>query len=105
MKATRSGEHGLWMLLLCLAASIVGGAGFVMLRMDAGSRVQGGRYYVAIGALVLLAVLDKQIERVVVRRAPLYFGVSPPERRYAAVSLVLWLLSAVVLVALAVLLP
>ena len=90
-------ERRLWWLLGFLALATVAGALYIMLKMDPGSRSQGGRFYVAIAALVLIAVMDKQIERLVRRRAPVQLGVTGPERRYAGISLLLWGMSAAVL--------
>ena len=78
---------------------------FLMLQMGGSSRSQGGRFYVAVGALVVFAVVDSQIKRFVHRFAPFTIGTSEPERRYALVSLVLGLLTAVTLLAAAWLLP
>lgn len=93
----RTREPGLWALLSFVTGAIVTGAFFVMFAMDEGSRAQGGRYYVAIGALVILGVLDTQIERFAIRLAPRRPWTTPPERRYAGISLLLWLAAAVVL--------
>jgi hypothetical protein len=76
-----------------------------MLHMEISSQAQGGRYHVAIAAVVVLGIVDSQIARAVKRWAPLSLGVTRPERRYAAVSLVSWLGSAVILIGEAWLLP
>ncbi|MEW5938664.1 MAG: hypothetical protein AB1750_03310 [Chloroflexota bacterium] len=98
-------EIGLSILLGVLALVVVGGAVAIMLDMEASSQSQGGRYYVAIGALVILGFLDSQMGRVVKRRAPFDLGTTKPERVYAAVSLLLMIVVAVVLFALAYFLP
>ncbi|HEX6861476.1 MAG TPA: hypothetical protein VF414_01610 [Thermoanaerobaculia bacterium] len=98
-------EYRLWAVLGFLTGAIVTGTLYIMLNMESGSASQGGRFYLALGALVVLGVVDTQLERLLVRLAPLRFGVSDPERRYAGVSLVLLVVSAVVLIAAALLLP
>ncbi len=98
-------EPGLWLVFGLLTMAVIGAAIVIMLSMDAGSRPRAGRFYVAIGALVLLGFLDTQIERFVIRLAAPSLGTTSPERRYAAVSLPLWLLAAVVLLGAAWLLP
>ena len=80
------------------------GAVFLMLKMDSGSRTQE-RFYVAIAALVLLGAVDSQVQRLVRRRMPFSLATTVKERRYSGVSLVLMLVAAVVLIALAWLLP
>jgi hypothetical protein len=77
-------------VLIVVALLVVGGAAWVMFDMDASSRSQGGRFYVAVGALVLLGVLDR---------------LAGGRRDQALASLVVMLLAAVVLVGLALWLP
>ena len=76
-----------------------------MLKMDGGSRSQGGRFYVAIAAIVILGAVDSQFRKLVVRRAPFSLGTTEAESRYAMISLLLMLLSAVLLIGLAWYLP
>jgi predicted small integral membrane protein len=77
-----------------------------MLKMDGGSRSQGGRFYVAIAALVALGAVDSQFRRLVQRRMPLFsLKTAEEERLYRVVSLLVLLTSAVVLIGLAWLLP
>ncbi len=90
-------EIGLSIFLGLIALVILAGAIVIMLNMDSGSQSQGGRYYVAIGALVILGFVDSQMRRLVKRRAPLSLGITKPERIYAAVSLLLMLISALIL--------
>jgi hypothetical protein len=92
-------------LLGIVSVATVGGAIFLMLKMDGGSRSQGGRFYVAIAALVILGAVDSQFRKLVVRRAPFSLGTTEAESRYAMISLLLMLLSAVLLIGLAWYLP
>ncbi|HEV8725426.1 MAG TPA: hypothetical protein VGW77_32815 [Candidatus Binatia bacterium] len=92
-------------LLSIVAIATVAGAAFLMLKMDGGSRSQGGRLYVAIAALVILGAVDSQFRKLVARRAPFSVGTSEAESRYGLISLLLLLLSAVVLFGAALLLP
>ena len=99
-------ERGLWILLGLLAIAIPAGAVFLMLKMDGGSRSQGGRFYVAIAALVALGAVDSQFRRLVIRRMPSFsLETTAKQRRYSLVSLLLLLTSAVALIGLAWLLP
>lgn len=98
-------ETLLWTLLVAVSFATVAGAIFLMLRMDAGSRSQGGRFYVALVALAILGGIDSAIGKLVVRRAPLSWGTTEIERRYALVSLLFLLLAAVILFAAAFYLP
>jgi hypothetical protein len=102
---SRALEHVLAILLGIGAVAILAGAIFIMLKMDAGSRSQGGRFYVALGALVALGAVESQFARLVRRRAPLSLTTTGAERRYILLSLVLMIVSAVVLIGVALLLP
>ena len=104
-QVTRTLEHALMILLFILAIAIVAGAILIILTMDSSSRSQGGRFYVAIIALVLLGVVDSQITRLVKQRAPFSLVSTPVERRYSLVSLLLFLVAAAVLIGLAWLAP
>jgi hypothetical protein len=92
-------------LLSVVAVATLAGAVFLMLKMDSGSRGQGGRFYVAIAALVILGAVDSQFRKLVVRRAPFSLTTTEAESRYSLVSLLLLLISAVVLIGAAWLLP
>jgi hypothetical protein len=92
-------------LLGIVSVATVAGAIFLMLQMDGGSRSQGGRFYVAIAAIVILGAVDSQFRKLVTRRAPFSLGTTEAESRYALVSLLLMLLSAVLLIGLAWFLP
>jgi hypothetical protein len=98
-------ETLLRLLLGAVSFATVAGAIFLMLKMDGGSRSQGGRFYLAIGALVILGAIDSQFRKLVVRRAPFSFGTTEAESRYSLISLLLLLLSGVVLFGAAWLLP
>lgn len=90
-------ESFLRILLGAIAISTVAGAIFLMLKMDGGSRSQGGRFYIAIAALVILGAIDSQFRKLVARRAPFSFGTTEAESHYALVSLLLLLVSGVIL--------
>jgi hypothetical protein len=92
-------------LLSIVSVATVAGAIFLMLKMDSSSRSQGGRFYVAIAALVILGAVDSQFRKLVARRAPFSVGTTEAESRYGLISLLLLLLSAVVLFGAAWLLP
>jgi hypothetical protein len=92
-------------LLSIVAIATVAGAVFLMLKMDSGSRIQGGRFYVAIAALFILGAVDSQFRKLVARRAPFSLTTTEAESRYGLISLLLLLLSAVVLFGVAWFLP
>ena len=76
-------------LLRVAAIFVLVGGVFIMLTMDAGSRGQGGRFYVAIIILVLLGALETQSVRLLRRRArlsppPLESGLEPQFARTSA---------------------
>jgi hypothetical protein len=88
-----------------VAVVTLAGAIFLMFKMDGGFRSQGGRVYVAIAALVILGAVDSQFRKLVVRRVPFSLATTEAESRYAMISLLLMLFSAVVLIGLAWFLP
>ena len=90
-------ETLLRLLLGAVSFATVAGAIFLMLKIDGGSRSQGGRFYVAMAALVILGAVDSEFRKLVARHAPFSIGTTEAESRYALVSLLLLLLSAVVL--------
>jgi len=98
-------ETFLRMLLGIISVATVAGAIFLMLKLDSGSRSQGGRFYVAIAALVILGAVDSQFRKLVARRAPFSLTTTEAESRYALISLLLLLITAVVLFGAAWLLP
>jgi hypothetical protein len=69
-----------------IAIATIAGAIFLMLKMDGGSRSQGGRFYVAIAALFILGAVDSQFPKLVERCAPFSFGTTEAESRYAPCS-------------------
>ena len=60
-------ETFLRILLGFIAVAIVAGAVFLMLKMDGGSRSLGGRFYVAIAALVILGAVDSRVRKLIAR--------------------------------------
>lgn len=102
---TRALEVGLAIFLSLVVIAVLAGAILIILNMDRGSASQGGRYYVAIGALVILGALDTQFGRLVKRRAPLRPWTTKQERIYAGVSLLLMLIFAGILFGLAYFMP
>jgi hypothetical protein len=97
-------EIGFVVFLAVVIVAVTSGAIMIMARMDEGSRGQGGRFYVAIIAVALLAVIDSQFGRILRRRAP-GLTTSPAEQRYAGLSLIFLLIMTVVLIGLAWRLP
>lgn len=103
---TRALERFLQVILGIVAAAILVGSVFIMLNLDASSRSQGGRLYVALGALVLLGLVDSQFARLAQRRESLFSLTESAEyRRYRIGSLLLLLLATLVLFGLALFLP
>jgi hypothetical protein len=98
-------ETFLRILLSFIAVATIAGAIFLMLKMDGGSRSQGGRFYVAIAALVILGAVDSQFRKLVERHAPFSIGTTEAESHYALVSLLLLFVSGVILFGAAWLLP
>ena len=98
-------ETLLRLLLGAVSFATVAGAIFLMLKVDSSSRSQGGRFYVAIAALFILGAVDSAIRKLVIRRAPFSFETTDAESRYAMISLLLLLVSAVILFGAAWLLP
>jgi hypothetical protein len=92
-------------LLGLVAVAVVTGAGFLMAAMGAGSRSQGGRLYVVIGALVGLGAVDGVLARLYRRRLSASSPESEEYRRYRVRSFFLLVLAALVLAGLALLLP
>jgi len=96
-KAANSLDTFLRILLGIVSLAILAGAIFLMVKLDSGSRSQGGRFYVAIAALVILGAVDSQFRQLIERRAPFSIATTETESRYAMVSLLLMLISTVVL--------
>jgi len=95
-KAANSLDTFLRILLGIVSLAILAGAIFLMVKLDSGSRSQGGRFYVAIAALVILGAVE-QFRQLIERRAPFSIATTETESRYAMVSLLLMLISTVVL--------
>lgn len=92
-------------LLGIAAVAILAVAVLIQVTMDESSRSQGGRWYVAVAALVALGAVDSRFGWLVRRREPFSLTESPAHRRYRYLSLLLLSGSAVVLFGLAWLLP
>jgi hypothetical protein len=76
---------GLW-----LGAVVVFGlATAIIWTMEPSSASQGGRYFVAVGALVALLFIDRQMTLLVRRRLPFSISTLPAERRYHRKSFLL----------------
>ena len=90
-------------LLALVAAAIIGGAVLLMLRLDASTRSQGGRLYIAGAAVVLLGVVESRFAWLERRRRGWFDAAA--SQRYGLRSLLFLLASTVVLVGLALLLP
>jgi hypothetical protein len=100
-------ERFLQILLSIGAVAVFSGAVWIMLIMDSGSRSQGGRLYVAIGAAVALGAIESQFERLALRRRPLWrHGAGERTyRRNLLLRVALLLLAALLLVGLALIMP
>ncbi len=92
-------------LLWLVAITVFAGAILIMIDMDRSSISQGGRFYVAIIALVILVSLDSQLQKLLTRQIPFSLGTTPQESRYALNSLMLLTAAATVLLGVAWLLP
>ena len=102
---SRALDTSLRVLLGIVAVAILAGAVVMLLTIDGGPRGQGGRWYVAIAALLLLGAVDSQYAWLMRRREPLSLTESPAYGRYRIRSALLLLAAAVVLLGLAWLLP
>lgn len=94
--------------LLGLVSLVVFALGAVMIaNIDASSRSQGGRFYVAVATVVVLGVLNERANWLARRRwkAPGFFGMSDEARRFTLLSTLGLVLAAVLLLGLALLMP
>ena len=98
-------ERFLLVVLGASAVAVFAGAILLMAVMDQSSRSQGGRFYVALGALVALGAIDNQFHRLMRRREASFWYDSPRMVRYRIVSLLALALAAVVLIGLGLLMP
>jgi hypothetical protein len=98
-------ERVFWTTLTLVTMAIVAFAMLIMLDMEPSSRHQGGRFYVAIGAMATFILISGAISKLVHRFAPFDIGTSEPERRFALFTLFLGLIAAAVLFGAAFLLP
>jgi hypothetical protein len=100
-------DRGLRIILIVSAIAVFVAAALMLATMDAGTRAQGGRIYVTIAAILILAAIDGQYGRLEWRRRPLWME-GPGEvayRRYVVSSVGLLLAAAAALIALAIYLP
>ena len=100
-------DRAMRILLIVAAVVVFVLAVLILATMDEGSRSQGGRVYVTIAAIFILAAIDAQYGRLEYRRRPLWME-GPGEaayRRYLFWSLGLLLAASVALIALAIYLP
>lgn len=92
--------------LIAIGVAIFGFAILIIATMEAGSKSQGGRWYVAVGAMVALGAIDTQYGRLVRRRLPFdLFGFSQQWMRYGLKSMLLLCLAGLVLFLCAWLIP
>jgi hypothetical protein len=96
-------SRSLRILLRLVAIAAFSGSLFIMLNMDAGSKNQGGRLYVAVAAMVALGAADNQYTRLGSRR--LAMSGHAAYRRYRLRSFSLLPFASAALVAAALLLP
>jgi hypothetical protein len=92
---------GLGALLWATGLAVVAGSAAIIVTMDGSSASQGGRYYVAIAAIVVLVFIDRQMATLMRRRLPWRLGTQPAERRYHARSFLLLLVTSIFLLGLA----
>ena len=100
-------DRGLRVILIVSAIAVFVVAALILATMDDGTRAQGGRVYVTIAAILILAAIDGQYGRLEWRRRPLWME-GPGQaayRRYLGSSVLLLLTAAAALIALAVYLP
>ncbi len=79
-KAANSLDTFLRILLGIVSLAILAGAIFLMVKLDSGSRSQGGRFYIAIAALVILGAVDSQFRQLIERRAPFSIATTETEK-------------------------
>jgi hypothetical protein len=104
-QATRVLELFLQFVLWIGIGIVIAGALLIMMTMDAGSRSQGGRIYVAIGAMVALGAIDNRFRWLARRRYGPWLIEPWGYYRYRTQSLLLLALAAAVLFGFALLLP
>lgn len=98
---TQGPESFLRAILWTIALSIFGISIVIMRAMDESSRSQGGPFYVAVIAILLLGAVESQLRRMMRRRLPFSLATLPEERRYALHSLVLLSVASVLLLGVA----
>lgn len=100
-RVTDASTAALNALLWGLGVTILGVGAAIIVSMDAAAASQGGRYYVAIAAIVALGILDRQIGSLMRRRLPWSIATQPAERRYHRRSFLLLLVASLFLLGLA----
>lgn len=98
-------ERTVHAVLVVTACVVTTGTLVLIVTMERGSVSQGGRFFVALGALVFLGTLENQVAAFARRYWPLELGTSEPERRCARTCLLLLASAAVILLGAAFLLP
>jgi hypothetical protein len=88
-------------LLWIIGSAIVGIGIALMLTMDASSAAQGWRFFIAVIAILLIAVVERQLRWLMRRRLPLSLTPLPEERRYARNALLLMSAVSILLLGLA----
>jgi len=86
-KADHFLTNGFWAFLVILTGGVVLSGIYLMLAMDAGARSQGGRFYLALGVIFVLGLLESQFARLVRRRSPFLLIPTDACRRYQLRSL------------------
>ena len=103
-QVARGLERFLLVFLGGVAVAILVIAVVMITTMETGSGSQGGRFYVAAAAALLLGAVDTQFGRLMRRRLPLLLIDTPEYRRYRIGSLLLLFLATLALFGLALLL-
>lgn len=88
-------------LLWALGAAVVVIGAAIIVTMDESSASQGGRYYVAVAAIVALWTIDTQVSRLRRRRLLWSITTQPAERRYQLRSFFLLIMVSLFLLGLA----
>lgn len=99
-RASNALERFLAVLLGVVAVAVLAGGGLIIARMDASSRSQGGRFYVALAVVLALGAIEGQAMWLARRRwgSVGLFDASDGARRVAALGLLALVLAAALLV-------
>jgi hypothetical protein len=100
-EAGRILERFLRVLLGFVVVVVLAGAIVVMAAVEGSARAQGGRYLVAVVAILVLGAVDTQFDRLARRRHPLGWVLTDEYRRHVLRGLLLLLLAAILLLGLA----